>query len=87
MEEKFFVYIVECADRSYYVGSTNDVKERVQRHNIGTGADWTKDRRPVRIVYQEEYGTLLDARRREEQLKGWSRQKKENLINGIWEKQ
>lgn len=84
--EKFYVYILECSDRSYYIGSTNDVQERVKRHNAGEAADWTKNRRPVRVVYQEEHPTLLLARQREEQIKGWSRQKKENLIKGIWQK-
>lgn len=82
MEEKFHVYILECADRSYYVGSTNDINERVDRHNDGTAADWTRDCRPVKVAYQEEHDSLLSAWQREEQIKGWSRAKKENLING-----
>lgn len=87
MEEKFYVYILECADGSYYAGSTNNVDERIERHSTGVAADWTKDRRPVMVVYQEDHDSLLEARRREEQIKGWTRSKKEKLISGIWKKQ
>jgi tRNA/rRNA methyltransferase len=54
---------------------------------MGEAAEWTKHRRPVKIVYQEEYGSLVEARQREQQLKGWSRLKKEKLIGGSWKKQ
>ena len=81
------MYILECADKSYYIGSTNNVEERMNRHNAGEAAEWTKNRRPIKVVYQEEHGSLLLARQREEQIKGWSRQKKEKLINGVWKKQ
>ena len=84
--EKHFVYILECADGSYYVGSTNNVIQRVERHNVGEAASWTKNRCPVKFVYQEEHASLLSARQREEQIKGWSQQKKENLISGLWKK-
>ena len=86
MQNLFFVYILECSDGSYYVGSTNDLEERLRRHNAGEAAEWTSKRRPIKIVYQERYGSLLFARQREEQIKGWSRKKKENLINGVWKK-
>ncbi|MFZ2681558.1 MAG: GIY-YIG nuclease family protein [Patescibacteria group bacterium] len=86
MSAQYFLYILECRDGSYYVGSTNDLIARVDRHNAGAGADWTNDRRPVKLVYQETYDSMLSARKRERQLKGWSRYKKENLINGIWKK-
>jgi len=85
--ESYFVYLLRCSDGSYYVGSTNDVEERVKRHNDGTASEWTKSRRPVALVYREEQDTLLFARRREEQIKGWSRRKKENLISGVWKRQ
>ncbi|MEK9156897.1 MAG: GIY-YIG nuclease family protein [Patescibacteria group bacterium] len=86
MNEQFYLYILECADGSYYVGSTNNVDERLKRHNAGEAAEWTKNRCPVRVVYQEEYESLLKVRRREQQIKGWTRLKKENLISGIWKK-
>ena len=86
MNGQYFVYILECSDQSYYVGSTDDIVARLDRHNAGEAAEWTKNRRPVKIVCQEEYGSILEARRREEQIKGWTRQKKENLINRVWKK-
>jgi putative endonuclease len=86
MKGLYIVYILVCVDGSYYVGSTKQLEERLQRHNSGDAAEWTKNRRPVKIVYQEEHKTLLSARQREKQLKGWSKVKKEKLINGEWKK-
>jgi predicted GIY-YIG superfamily endonuclease len=75
-----FVYILRCADRSYYVGKTNDLQTRLTEHQSGVGADYTSVRRPVEIVYAEEHPTTRSARARELQLKRWSRAKKEALI-------
>lgn len=86
MNEIFYVYILECIDGSYYVGSTNQLDDRLKRHNAGEAAEWTKDRRPVKIVYKESHDSLLSARKREEQIKKWTRQKKEKLIHGVWTK-
>ncbi len=86
MTKMYFVYILECFDGSYYVGCTNDVQIRAERHNNSEAAEWTKTRRPVKLVYHEPHETLQLARSRETQLKGWTRKKKENLINGIWSK-
>jgi len=86
MEEKYFVYILKCFDDSYYVGSADNLENRVKKHNQGKACDWTKNRLPVELVYSEEHLTLLDARHREQQIKKWTRKKKENLINGIWNK-
>lgn len=86
MEEKYFIYILECSDKSYYVGSTDNLEKRTVRHNIGEAAEWTKNRRPVKVVYFETYDSLTEAVRRERQIKRWSRIKKENLIKGIWKK-
>ena len=80
-------YILICADGSYYVGSTNNLVERIKTHNEGRGALWTQKRLPVALVYYENYDTLTEANKRERQLKGWSRIKKENLIKRIWNKQ
>jgi putative endonuclease len=87
MNERFFVYILECSDRSYYVGSTNNVDERARRHNSGEAAEWTKNRSPVKVVYQEKHDSLLSARQREKQIKKCSREKKKKLISGVWKKQ
>jgi len=78
----FFCYIVECADRSFYVGVTDDPQRRLEEHNQVKGANWTGLRRPVRMAWKEEHETLSSARRRENQLKGWSRAKKASLVSG-----
>ena len=78
---KYFVYILECADKSFYVGSTNNLERRIKQHNNSKwGAHYTKIRRPVFLVYSEELNTLTDARRRESEIKGWRREKKLTLI-------
>jgi putative endonuclease len=75
-----FVYILRCADESYYVGKTGDLLTRLNEHQSGVGADYTAVRRPVKMVYAEEYSSIRAARKRELQLKRWSRVKKEALI-------
>lgn len=75
-----FVYILRCADRSYYVGKTNDLRTRLNEHQAGVGADYTSVRRPVEMVYAEEHATFRSAKEREVQLKRWARTKKEALI-------
>ncbi|OGJ60554.1 hypothetical protein A3A67_05285 [Candidatus Peribacteria bacterium RIFCSPLOWO2_01_FULL_51_18] len=77
-----YFYIARCSDGSLYVGSCNNLQEREDRHNEGKGAKYTKDRRPIKIIYSEKFSTLLEARRRELQVKKWSRAKKENLVEG-----
>ena len=76
------VYILRCADDSLYVGETNDVSSRLTRHNAGTAAAHTAKRGPVRLVYTEQYPTREDCLKRERQLKGWTRAKKEALVAG-----
>jgi len=78
----WFVYILRCSDGSYYVGHTENVAARVQRHQDGTGAVWTAARRPVSLVFEEECPSEAEAVARERQIKRWSRQKKEALISG-----
>lgn len=77
-----FVYILLCGDGCYYVGHTQNVSQRLQTHNSGNGPGYTASRLPVRLVYQETLATLEEAVRRERQLKGWSRAKKQALIQG-----
>jgi len=77
-----FTYIVECADKTLYVGSTNDLDKRLNQHNnLKSGAHYTKIRRPVILKYSEAFRTLAKARRREAEIKGWKRDKKLSLIN------
>ena len=78
----YFTYILECADGSLYVGSTNNLEKRVKQHNESKwGAHYTKIRRPVALLYSEKFATLKEARRRENEIKGWRREKKIKLIN------
>ncbi|NLJ42626.1 MAG: GIY-YIG nuclease family protein [Bacteroidales bacterium] len=82
---KGFMYILECADGSYYTGSTNNLELRLQQHQLGEGANHTKKRLPVKLVYFEEFDRIDEAFCREKQVQGWSRKKKEALINGAFE--
>lgn len=77
---KGFVYILECSDGSYYTGSTIDIEKRLIEHKNGKGANHTKKRLPVQLVYLEEFQRIDDAFYREKQIQGWNRQKKEALI-------
>ena len=77
-----YMYILECANGKYYVGSTQDLKARIRQHQDGEGANFTKKFLPVRLVYFEEFDRIEHAFFREKQVQGWSRQKKEALIYG-----
>ena len=77
----FFTYILECSDKTYYVGCTNNIERRIRQHNQSKwGAHYTKLRRPVNVRFVEKFETLIAARRREKELKGWKREKKERLL-------
>ena len=73
-------YILRNAKNHLYVGCTKNVEARLIRHNTGDGAEFTKRNKNFALVYFEDFSTLLDARKREIQIKGWRREKKENLI-------
>jgi putative endonuclease len=75
-----FVYILLCADGSFYIGCISDLRDRERTHNEGFGAEHTASRRPVRLVYSESHESWPAAREREAQLKRWSRAKKQALI-------
>ncbi|MDP9026196.1 MAG: GIY-YIG nuclease family protein [Actinomycetota bacterium] len=77
-----YTYILECSDRSFYVGSTWDLERRVAQHNAGEGAAYTTRRRPVRLVYVEEFARIDEAFAREKQVQGWGRAKRIALIEG-----
>ena len=72
------MYILKCSDNSYYVGSTNNLTLRIEEHMHGEGAEYTKHRLPVELVYYEECQSIKEAFLREKQVQGWSR-KKEKL--------
>lgn len=74
------MYILKCSDDSYYTGSTKNLEKRIQEHNSGEGANHTKKRLPVELVYFEEFDRIDVAFEREKQVQKWSRAKKEALI-------
>ena len=77
----YFVYILKCADESLYVGCTNNLDRRIKQHNYSKwGAHYTKLRRPVKLLYSEQFIILKTARQRESEIKSWRREKKLNLI-------
>ena len=77
-----YTYLLECADNTFYCGWTNDLEKRVNAHNSGQGAKYTKPRRPVVLVYYEEFQTKEEAMRREWAIKRLTRKEKERLIKG-----
>jgi predicted GIY-YIG superfamily endonuclease len=81
-----YVYMLKCSDESYYVGQTTDIERRLQEHHAGTYGGYTSFRRPVRLVWFQETQTADEAFKLERKLKGWSRAKKEALIDGDYER-
>lgn len=81
-----YVYILECADGSFYTGSTWNLEERLYQHQSGIGSNHTKIRLPVKLVFCEEFERVDEAYAREKQIQGWSRRKKQALIDGDFEK-
>jgi putative endonuclease len=80
---KYFIYILQCKDNSYYTGVTRNVEKRVYEHQEGLVKNsCTHLRRPVKLIYTEDFSKPLDAIEREKQIKGWSRKKKEALVSG-----
>ncbi len=81
-----YVYMLRCADGSFYIGSATgeDVSKRVNEHNAGAYQGYTYSRRPVVLVWSEYFDRIIDGIAAERQLKGWSRAKKEALIRSDW---
>ena len=77
-----WVYILRCTDGSFYVGSTNNLDLRLEQHMTGNGAKYTSRRLPVELVWSEDYEYVSEAWAVERQLHGWSRAKKQLLIDG-----
>ena len=75
-----YTYILRCADGSLYTGWTNDLKKRLEQHNSGKGAKYTKGRRPVQLAYYEEFETKEEAMKREYAIKRMSRKEKEKMM-------
>ncbi len=84
MKMSFYVYILRCVDGSYYTGHTDDLESRVSAHQRGEVPGYTHTRRPVHLMFANEFATRQEALESERQIKGWSRAKKEALIAGNW---
>ena len=80
----FHAYMVRCADGSYYTGHTDELERRIPQHNSGAIEGYTQKRRPVELVWSQDFSTRYEALAAERQIKGWSRAKKEALIAGDW---
>ena len=84
--QKAYMYILKCSDGTYYTGSTTNLALRIVQHQAGKGSNYTRKRLPVKLVYYEEYDRVDFAFAREKQIQGWSRKKKEALINKEYHK-
>lgn len=82
----YFVYIVQCSDGSYYTGVTNNVERRLYEHQEGLiNGCYTHNKRPVKLMFVQEFSDIAETINREKQIKGWTRRKKEALIAGNFE--
>ncbi len=81
-----YMYILRCADDSYYVGSTRDLYRRVQQHNAGEGSAYTRRRLPVELVYSAYFDSVADAFGMEKRVQNWSRAKRQALIDGDFDR-
>lgn len=80
----WYVYIAKTVSNQLYTGVSNNVANRIEKHNSGKGARFTRANGPVTLVYVSGSLTKSEALKREIQIKGWSRKKKEKLISGVW---
>mgnify|MGYP003632038594 CR=1 FL=1 len=81
-----YLYILECANGKYYTGSTTNLEYRIEQHQAGKGANFTRKHLPIKLVYCQDFANIEEAFQREKQVQGWSRKKKTALINGDLEK-
>ena len=81
----FWVYILGCADSSYYTGHTDNLEQRIGAHQTGSYPGYTSNRLPVKLIWSQECATREEALSAEMQIKGWSRKKKEAMVRGNWE--
>lgn len=81
-KQDWFVYILQCSDKTLYTGVTTDIERRIEEHNTGSkGAKYTATRRPVKLVYSELLDSRSEAQQREHQIKSLTRQQKQQLID------
>ncbi len=81
----FWVYILHCADDSYYTGHTDNLEIRIAQHQAGECAGYTATRRPLELIWSQECSTREEALSAERQIKSWSRKKKEAMMRGDWD--
>ncbi len=81
---EFTLYILECADGSFYIGHTDDLDKRLEQHDQGKGCVYTSTRRPLKLIHSEGVETRYEALTMERKLKGWSRAKKLAYMAGDW---
>jgi putative endonuclease len=82
MIKEYWVYILKCADESYYTGKTSNLNKRLHEHTIGVYKGYTYLRRPVKLLYSQKFYSEREANEAERRIKKWSRKKKEALIIG-----
>lgn len=80
----FYMYILKCADDSYYTGHTDNIEKRLAEHTNPSKISYTTTRLPIQLMYLQEFETRVEAIAAERQVQGWSRKKKEALIQGNW---
>ena len=82
----YYVYILKCSDNSYYTGITNNLERRIREHNAGINKGcYTYNKRPLNLVFQQEFNDVIQAIYFEKKIKGWTRAKKKALIDGDWD--
>lgn len=81
LNQTWWIYIVQCSDNSYYTGLSNDVENRIKKHNSGKGAAYTRGRGPVKLIYSEKFSSYSEAAKREIAIKKLNRQEKIILIS------
>jgi len=82
---EFVLYILECADGSFYIGHTDNLDKRMEQHDQGKGCAYTSMRRPLKLIHAEAFETRIEALAMERKLKGWSRAKKLAYVAGDWD--
>jgi predicted GIY-YIG superfamily endonuclease len=85
MQNHFYLYILRCKNGAYYVGHTDDMQKRILEHHLGLMSNcYTKNLRPVELIFVQLFGTRDEAFSAERQIKGWSRKKKEAFMANNW---
>jgi len=80
--QSFYVYIIKCADESYYTGHTDNLESRFEQHVLSNTNSYTSSRKPLKLVYSISFPERSQAKEAEKQIKGWGRRKKKALIDG-----